>query len=95
MNNIFWTTTAKDSYLATLDFIFDQWSLEVSLEWDKKVTNLLQRLNDHLYLCPPSKKYEGLRRCTITPYTSLVYRIKDERVVELITFFDTRSNNVF
>ena len=75
-------------------FIFDQWSLDVALQWDAKVSNLLNRISEHKNLCPPSKKFIGLRRCAITEYTSLLYRVKDDKV-ELITFFDNRSKHPF
>lgn len=94
MQNIVWTDLAKESYLKTLDFIYEQWSLDVSIQWDSKVTSVLNKISKHKSLCPPSKKYKGLRRCAITEYTSLLYRIKDDKV-ELITFFDNRSDHLF
>lgn len=94
MNNLLWTDLAQESYKKTLDIIFNRWSLDIALQWDEKVTTLLQKLNNHKKLCPPSKKYNGLRRCTITKYTSLIYRVKDDKI-ELISFFDTRDDHPF
>ena len=94
MKNVFWTPLAETSYQETLDFVFDQWSLDVALQWDAKVSNLLNRISEHKNLCPPSKKFIGLRRCAITEYTSLLYRVKNDKV-ELITFFDNRSKHPF
>ncbi len=94
MDNIHWTPEAQESYLQTLDIIFERHSLNASLKWDEKVSNLLKKLSDNKSLCPPSKKFRGLRRCTITPYTSLLYRVK-EKQIELITFFDNRSDHPF
>ena len=94
MKNVFWTPLAESSYQESLDFIFDQWSLDIALQWDAKVSNLLNKISEHKNLCPPSKKFIGLRRCAITEYTSLLYRVKGD-TVELITFFDNRSKHPF
>ena len=94
MDNLLWTDTAQESYEQTLDVIFKRWSLDVAFDWDEKVSKLLKNLNNHKNLCPPSNKYRGLRRCVITEYTSLLYRVKGDKV-ELITFFDNRSADSF
>ncbi len=94
MDNIQWTDVAKESYLNALDLIFKRWSLDQALDWDQKVTNILKKLSTFKNLCPPSKKFPGLRRCTITEYTSLIYRINGDKI-ELITFFDNRADHPF
>ncbi len=94
MDNLHWTPEAQESYLQTLDIIFERYSLNASLKWDEKVTNLLKKLSSDKNLCPPSKRLRGLRRCVITEYTSLLYRVKGKQV-ELITFFDNRSDHPF
>jgi hypothetical protein len=38
--------------------------LDVALEWDVKVTNILNKISTLKTLCPPSNKFPGLRRCT-------------------------------
>ena len=95
MDNIAWTETAKESYMQTLGFIFDRWSLDVALQWDHKVQKLLKNLSTQTNLCPPSPKYKGLRQCVITQYTSLIYRVDTNNNVELITFYDSRSDHPF
>lgn len=94
MHSILWTDTAQDSYLQILDFLFDQWSLDIALDWDGKVQQLLNNISTHKELCPASEKFPGLRRCIINEYTSLIYRVKEDHI-ELITFFDNRANHPF
>ena len=56
--------------------------------------SLIHRLKQHKHLCPPSNKNKTLRRCVITPQTSLVYRIKGT-VFELMALFDNRSEHLY
>lgn len=94
MRNIQWTLQAQDSYLTTLDFIYDQWGLDASLQWDAKVQNTISNISSHNKLCPPSKKFPELRKCTITKYTALLYRVMGKQV-QLISFLDARQDHPF
>jgi len=92
---IVWSPYAEESYLRILTYIIDNWTVKEAEDFDNKVESLLERLKTHKHLCPASKIQEGLRRCVIAPQTSLIYQIKNDRIIELVAFFDNRSNHKF
>ena len=91
---IFWSPLAEQTYLKTLFFILEKWTIYEAEAFEKKVDSLLRKLKTHNRLCPPSGKQRNLRRCVITPQTSLVYQINDN-IIELVSFFYNRSEHQF
>ncbi len=91
---VIWSPLAEETYLKTLSLILDQWTIKEAENFEAKVESLIQKLKTHQRLCPPSDKQKNLRRCVIAPQTSLIYRIKGN-MIELVTFFDNRSEHVY
>ncbi len=94
MNNlksIIWSPLAEETYLSIIRYLKIEWSLNSAEKFDKKVQKLLAVIQSNHYLCPKSNK-SNLRKCTITPQTSLIYRIHNNNI-ELITFIDNRSKH--
>ncbi len=89
---ISWSPLAEETYLNTLSWILERWTIKEAEDFEAKVESLLEKLKTHKYLCPPSGKRENLRRCVIAPQTSLVYQIKND-FIELVAFFDNRSDH--
>lgn len=86
---IVWSPVAEQNYLQILEYILERWSIKEAENFDKKLDSLLENLTQHKELCPPSKQAK-LRRCVITPQTSLVYRIR-RKTIEIVAVFDNRS----
>jgi plasmid stabilization system protein ParE len=91
---VYWSPQAEESYLNTLSYILDQWSIKVATSFQYKVESLIEKIKTHNWLCPASDKNRKLRRCVITHQSSLVYRIKND-VIEIVAFFDNRSNHYY
>ncbi|MCK4923071.1 MAG: type II toxin-antitoxin system RelE/ParE family toxin [Bacteroidales bacterium] len=91
---ISWSPLAEDSYLKTLSYILEKWTIKETEDFESKVESLLKKLKTHKWLCPPSHKQENLRKCVISPQTSLVYRINDD-TIELVAFLDNRSQHQY
>jgi plasmid stabilization system protein ParE len=87
---ISWSPLAEESYLETISQIMEKWTIKEAEGFEAKVNSVLEKLKSHKHLCPSSDKQSSLRRCVITPQTSLIYQIKND-VIELVTFFDNRS----
>ncbi len=73
MNEIIWTNTAVKSYETQIDFLLENWSMDVVLKLENEISELLNKLKDYASLCPASIRLPSLRKCTINKYTSLVY----------------------
>jgi hypothetical protein len=91
---IFWSPLAEETYLKTLAAILEKWTIKEAEDFEHKVDDLLEMLKTQKHLCPPSDKQKRLRRCVITPQTSLTYQIK-VNTIELVAFFDNRSLNSY
>ncbi len=91
---ISWSPLAEETYLKTLSLILDRWTLKEAEDFEAKVNSLIEKLKIHNQLCPPSGKQKFLRLCVITPQTSLIYQIK-ANTIELVAFFDNRSNHKY
>jgi len=94
MFNIYWSPHAKESYAAILTFVVDNYSVDAGLNLDDKVERLLSNLEQNKHLCPPSDISPHVRRCVITKYLSLAYKVTGLDI-ELIAFFDNRALHGF
>jgi plasmid stabilization system protein ParE len=94
-SRIIWSPIAEESYLQILRYLLENWSVREAQEFDNKLENLLESLKIHNRLCPASKTRKNLRRCVITPQTSLIYQIKNDQIIELVAFLDNRIDHKF
>lgn len=74
-----------------IDYLEKNWS-------DKVVDNFLMKLEKSMdtmsvapFSYPSSQQFKGLRKCVITPQTSVFYRVNEEEI-EIIAVIDNRSN---
>lgn len=96
MYQIIWSNTAHDTYFEIIENLTNRWNAQVAFKLDLKVVELLDLLQNHKHLCPASNSIPLLRKCVINKYTSLIYRIdENQKVIELITFLDNRTDSVF
>ena len=93
MATIRWTDTAEDAYLALLQTVYSN-STQAALLLDDKLEQLLSRLRQFKYHCPPLEKIPGFRRCVVIPTIGLVYDVSGE-VVTIVSVFDTRMDHPF
>lgn len=93
MYKINWSPLARDSYLHILNYLMEEWSLDVAIAFDEKADGLIEKLKKHKYLCPAAKN-RRFRRCVINKHTSLVYEVAGD-TINLIAFYDNRSSIEF
>ncbi|MBN2681505.1 MAG: hypothetical protein JXR58_03290 [Bacteroidales bacterium] len=93
-NIIVWSPVAEFTYLETLSFILKTWTSKEAEAFKLKVESLVNLLKTQKNLCPPSRKQRRIRRCVITPQTSLIYQFSKGNI-EIIAFFDNRTNHNF
>jgi len=92
---IVWSPFSEETYIRTLIFILENWSLKEAEAFENKVESLLERLKTQKHLCPLSEIQKTLRRCVVAPQTSLVYLASNDSIIELVAFFDNRSNQKY
>ena len=59
MYQIIWSTTAQETYQDIVNEVASRWGVNIAFNLDLKVVELLDLLEQHKHLCPPSKA--GLR----------------------------------
>ncbi len=91
---IFWSPLAEETYLETISQILKHWTVKEAVDFEAKVESLIRKLKTQKRLCPPSDKQKNLLRCVITSQSSIVYQINDD-VIELVAFFDNRSEHQY
>ncbi len=94
MYQIFWSSEAKDTYSAIVQYAMDNFPLDVAIKMDEKVERLLTLLEQNKHLCPASRSFPNARKCVVTKHLSLIYRILGNDI-ELVVFFDNRSDHPF
>lgn len=90
---IIWSPLAETSYSKIIHYITQEWSLTVAIEFDDITEQLIQNLSTQHKLCPKSKNI-GMRRCTVTPQTSLLYSIEKDHI-GLVDFILNASSHSF
>ena len=93
--NIYWSPHAKESYAAILDQLFQRFSTDTVLAIDDKMEKLLENLSYNRYLCPKSSHFPEVRCCVINKNLSVAYQVVNNDEIEIITFFDNRSEHGF
>jgi len=94
-HNIIWSPFAEETFLRILSYILEKWSLKEAEDFENKVESLINSIRSHEHLCPASKIQKNLRRCVISPQTSLIYQINENSNIELVAFFDNRSDHKY
>ena len=91
---IYWSALAKDTYSELLKFLLDNYPTEIAIDFDEKVTNLINRLRYFAQLCPPSRIVINYHKCVINKQNALIYRINGDSI-EIITLIDNRSDYLY
>ena len=94
-NQIFWSPKAEESYLKTLEFILEKWTIKEAENFQTKVDGLLMKLEMYDSLCPPSISHPKMRKCVVSEQTSMIYRIVEENIIEIVAFIDNRSLHAY
>jgi plasmid stabilization system protein ParE len=86
-----YSTRAYKEYEEILDYVFKKFGADIALKVDKHFEEVIDNIaiNPHLY--PLSEKKTNLRRCVVSPQTTIYYRFNGEHV-ELASFRGNRLN---
>ena len=89
-----WTPVALQSYEAVIDQLFLDWNITVIEQFEKDIEELINRIENHNYICPKSK-VKNLYKCKINKHNSLIYRIKIDKTIEVIILLFNKSLHEF
>lgn len=89
--SIIWSPLAESTYFKILDYLLEHWTEREALKFQSRLEEVLGYLQESPHMYVYSREMKSYR-AVLSPQTTLVYRLKDESVIELITFWDTRQD---
>ena len=78
-------------YEEILDYVFKHFGADLALKVDQHFEEVIDNIAINPLLYPLSEKKNNLRRCVISPQTTLYYRFNGEHI-ELASFRGNRLN---
>ena len=87
---VVWSPRAQRKHLEILQAVKENWNIEVAEKVEKMIQTKILLLEQNKELCPISK-IKGVRKCVVSKQTSLVYRIKKNKI-EIVTLINNKAN---
>jgi plasmid stabilization system protein ParE len=91
MADIRWALNARQNYLKTLEYLADEWGVEVAMSLDLKMDNILEQIAEHPQMYAYSK-VDDTRKCVINKHNFILYKDYPE-YIEIQAFIDARSDH--
>lgn len=90
---VFLSDLAEYKLKKLAEFLLEEWSYKVKMEFLEKLTNKINQIADQPESCPKSMELGGIYKCVVTKQTTFYYRIHHTlNEIEIITLFDTRKD---
>lgn len=86
-----YSTRASAEYEDILDYVVKKFGLIIAAKVDLHFEEVINQISINPNLYPYSDKMKNLRRCIISPQTTLYYRLNGE-CVELASFRGNKMN---
>ena len=90
---IIWSRRTTKSYLKTLEYILQKWTIKEAEAFEKDVFAFIKTLLNNKLLCPVSKIMH-LRKCVLSKQTSIIYKVTGTSIT-LVALIDNRSKHTF
>ena len=90
---IIWTSNAIEDYKQVVDFLLEEWSIKVAVDFVATTEERVQMLGSFPHIGIASVKDPKIRSIVITKHNKLYYRIASDRI-EILDIFDTRQHPV-
>jgi plasmid stabilization system protein ParE len=88
-----WTSEAERNLHAIFDYLEKTWSEREISNFAKKLESYLQLISKQPATFPYYDKKENIRRCVLSPQTTIYYReLPFDNMIVIITLFDNRQN---
>lgn len=88
---IIWLPKAEERLKEIVDYLEQNWSEKEIQKFLKRTVRVLHFISENPFMYRRSAK-KHIHEALITKHNMLIYRIKNDTEVELLTIFDTRQN---
>jgi plasmid stabilization system protein ParE len=86
-----WTDRAIAEYGTLLDYLYEEWSEEIAQRVITELNHTVLRIQNSPEQFPVFIKKRQVRRCVVSPQTSIFFKIKKD-YIEISSVFDNRQN---
>jgi plasmid stabilization system protein ParE len=86
-----YSTRSYLEYEEILDYVSNNFGVAIAIKVDTYFEEVIDQISINPFLYPYSEKKKNLRRCVISPQTTLYYRFNGE-CIELVSFRGNRMN---
>ncbi|RPH25464.1 MAG: type II toxin-antitoxin system RelE/ParE family toxin [Bacteroidales bacterium] len=86
-----YSTRAYVEYESILEYVSERFGIAKAAEVDMYFENVVDLIAVNPYMFPYSNRKKNLRRCVVSPQTTLYYRFSGE-CVELVSFRGSKMN---
>ena len=86
-----WTERAANDYEKLIEYLIEKWGIEITLDVVHDFERTFSQLEKFPEHYPVFLKKKNIRRCVVSPQTSIFFKA-DKDVVEILTLFDNRQN---
>jgi len=87
-----WTQKAQQSFDQIVDFLKEEWSINSATRFVQKSNHFIELLKTQPNIGRAETVKKDLRSFVLTRQTIVFYRIKNEKVIVLLKFFNTRQH---
>lgn len=88
--DIFWTVTAKETYLYVLDYLEEVWGEKYVVKFVNDTEKSLKLISEYPLIHELIEDRIEVRKAVLHKNCSFLYRIKND-TIELLVFWDTRQ----
>jgi plasmid stabilization system protein ParE len=86
-----YSTRAYSEYDDIIDFVFKNYGPLIAAKVDMYFEEVIDQITLNPFLYPYSDKKKNLRRCVLSPQTTLYYRFNGD-IIELVSFRGNKMN---
>jgi plasmid stabilization system protein ParE len=84
-----WTTESEITFIQNLEYLSKEWNSVVLNQFLDRVEEVLERLRSNPKLYPLHRTKDRVYKCVINERIVLYYKIVDDEVVDLLSFWNT------
>jgi plasmid stabilization system protein ParE len=86
-----WSDRALEENTKLLDYLLNEWGVEITSRVNEQIDKTANRIHQRPYQFPVFSRRKNVRRCVMSPQTSIFFKINKTEIV-IISVFDNRQN---
>ncbi len=88
---IIWRPKARERFQQIILYLEENWGYNVTEDFKNQIKQVINQIQLHPHQFQKSES-KNIYEVLITKHNLLLYRVKNDEIVELLTIFDTRQN---